>query len=379
MGDDVASAGERRWQGRPWLARGVKALVIVAPVLAAIVCTSIVSRALPAPQSGGEVARWWFVVLVVSTASIVTVDRFARRLLPLSVLLKLSLPFPEAPPSRIKVAIKSGSAKQLQRWADEVAATGADDPKAVAAHELLGLVSALSVHDRRSRGHSERVRVYSDLMAEQLGLSRDDADPLRWASLLHDIGKLRVPGAILNKEGAPDADEWETIRAHPMEGDRLIEPVREWLGPWSLAVSQHHERWDGTGYPGALAGLDISLAGRVVAVTDSYEVMTASRSYKRPMSVNAAREELTRSSGTHFDPAMVRAFLAVPIGRMSWTVGPIAWLVQLPFLGQIPTWGATAMLATSVAATTPIVTQEPLPLTTQSAAVATTSSPDVVS
>jgi hypothetical protein len=137
MGADVAGVNERRWQGRPWLARAVKALVVVAPVAAAIVCTSIVSRALPVPHTCGEVARWWFVVLVVSTSALVLVDRFARRLLPLSVLLKLSLPFPEAPPSRIKVAIKSGSSKQLQRWADEVTAAGADDPKAVAAHELL--------------------------------------------------------------------------------------------------------------------------------------------------------------------------------------------------------------------------------------------------
>src|SRR5207253_11327645 len=156
-----------------------------------------------------------FIVLVVSTAGLVTVDRFARRLLPLSVLLKLSLPFPEAPPSRIKVAIRSGSSKQLQRWADEVTATGAADPKAVAAHELLGLVTALSVHDRRSRGHSERVRVYTDLMADQLELSKSEADKLRWAGLLHDIGKISVPAEILNKPGAPDADEWEIIRQHP--------------------------------------------------------------------------------------------------------------------------------------------------------------------
>jgi hypothetical protein len=84
--------------------------------------------------------------------------------------------------------------------------------------------------------------------------------------------------------------------------------------------------------------------------------MTATRSYKKPMSVKAAREELTRSAGTHFDPAMVRAFLSVPIGRVRWTAGPIAWLAQLPFLAQIPTWGATAMMATGVVVATPLVT-----------------------
>ncbi|MEY2404443.1 MAG: hypothetical protein QOD38_1994, partial [Acidimicrobiaceae bacterium] len=356
MGEDAPPKVEQRWEGRPGLARAVRFAVAAAPVAAAVGCSSLVSRALPTPTSNSGLVTWWAFVLIVSTSALVVTDRFARRLLPLSVLLKLSLPFPEAPPSRIRVAIRSGSAKQLEKWAASVAARGRKDPKAVAAHELLGLVAALSAHDRRSRGHSERVRVYTDLMAEQLGLSRDDADKLRWAGLLHDIGKIRVPGEILNKPGAPDPDEWAAIRQHPSDGDRLIEPVRAWLGPWAKAVIEHHERWDGKGYPRGLSGHHISLAGRVVAVTDSYEVMTATRSYKKPMSVKAAREELTRSAGTHFDPAMVRAFLSVPIGRVRWTAGPIAWLAQLPFLAQIPTWGATAMMATGVVVATPLVT-----------------------
>ena len=347
---------ERRWEGRPWLARAVRLGVFAAPVAVAIGCSSLVSRALPSPATTSALVTWWAIVLLVSTLGLVVTDRFARRLLPLSLLLKLSLPFPDAPPSRIKVAIRSGSSKQLAKWADSVAARGDKDPKAVAAHDLLGLVTALSAHDRRSRGHSERVRVYTDLMAEQLGLSGEEADKLRWASLLHDVGKIRVSSEILNKPGAPDAAEWETLRQHPSEGDRLIDPVRAWLGPWSKAVLEHHERWDGNGYPRGLAGTHISLAGRIVAVTDSYEVMTATRSYKKPMAVKDARAELTRSAGTHFDPAMVRAFLSMPIGRVSWAAGPIAWLAQLPFLAQIPTVGATAMVATSLAVATPFVT-----------------------
>jgi hypothetical protein len=353
-GSPAENPVERRWEGRPWLARAVRFGVFAAPVVAAIGCSSIVSRALPTPLTTHGVVTWWAFVLVVSTSALVVTDRFARRLLPLSLLLKLSLPFPDAPPSRIRVAIRSGSSKQLEKWAASVAARGRKDPKAVAAHELLGLVTALSVHDRRSRGHSERVRVYTDLMAEQIGLSRDDADKLRWAGLLHDIGKINVPAKVLNKPGAPDPDEWAIIRHHPAHGDRLIEPVRAWLGPWSKAVYEHHERWDGKGYPRRLAGHEISLAGRIVAVTDSYEVMTATRSYKKPMSVKDARAELTRSAGTHFDPAMVRAFLSMPIGRVSWAAGPIAWLAQLPFLAQIPTWGATAAIATVAA--TPLMT-----------------------
>jgi hypothetical protein len=349
----------RRWEGRPWLARALRLAILAAPVACAIGCSVLLSHALPTPQSTTALLQWWAIVLVVSMSALVVADRFARRLLPLSVLLKLSLPFPDAPPSRVKVAIRSGSAKQLEKWAAQVAAQGQSDPKALAAHDLLGLVAALSAHDRRSRGHSERVRVYTDLMADQLGLSKDDADKLRWAGLLHDIGKLTVPGEILNKPGVPDEAEWETIRRHPLEGHRLIEPVRSWLGPWSLAVIDHHERWDGKGYPNGTHGAHISLAGRVVAVTDSYEVMTATRSYKKPMSARAAREELTRSAGSHFDPAIVRAFLSMPIGRVSWALGPVAWLAQLPFLAQIPTWGATAIMATSVVAATPAVATVP--------------------
>jgi len=350
-----ADATEARWEGRPWLARAIRLGVAAAPVAAAIGCSSIVSKALPTPVTTSGLVTWWAFVLIVSSSAVVVTDRFARRLLPLSLLLKLSLPFPDAPPSRLKVAIRSGSPRQLEKWAASVAARGRRDPKAVAAHELLGLVTALSVHDRRSRGHSERVRVYTDLMAEQLGLSHAEADKLRWAGLLHDIGKIAVPSDILNKPGAPDAEEWDTIRQHPAQGDRLIEPVRAWLGDWSKAAYEHHERWDGKGYPRGLSGHHISLAGRVVAVTDSYEVMTATRSYKKPMSVKAARAELARSAGTHFDPAMVRAFLSIPVGRVGWAAGPIAWLAQLPFLAQIPTWATSAAVATSVAAT-PLIT-----------------------
>jgi len=345
-----------RWEGRPWLARVVRLGVAATPIAAAIGCSSLVSRALPTPVSNSGLVTWWAFILVVSTTALVVTDRFVRRLMPLSVLLKLSLPFPDAPPSRIKVAIRSGSPKQLERWAASVAARGQTNPKAIAAHDLLGLVTALSVHDRRSRGHSERVRVYTDLIAEELGLSRDDADKLRWAGLLHDVGKISVPFEILNKPGAPDAAEWEIIRQHPADGDRLIEPVRGWLGDWSRAVSEHHERWDGKGYPRGLAGHDISIAGRVVAIADSYEVMTATRSYKKPMSVKAARAELKRSAGTHFDPAMVRVFLSMPIRRVGWAAGPVVWLGQLPFLAQIPTWAASAAVTTSIAATAPLVT-----------------------
>ena len=99
---------------------------------------------------------------------------------------------------------------------------------------------------------------------------------------------------------------------------------------------EHHERWDGTGYPRGLAGGDISLAGRIVAVADVFEVMTTHRPYRRPVSASAARAELARCAGSQFDPAVVRAFLNVSLGRLRRVMGPVSWLAQLPFIGALP-------------------------------------------
>src|SRR5436190_3187304 len=129
----VAELTERRWQGRPWLARGVRALVLLVPIAIAIACTSVVSRHLLAPMTTADSVAWWVLILGTSAAVLVGSDRLLRRLLPLTLLLKLSLPFPEAPPSRLRIAIRSGSPTRLQRWANSVTARGHDDPEAVTA------------------------------------------------------------------------------------------------------------------------------------------------------------------------------------------------------------------------------------------------------
>ena len=145
-----------------------------------------------------------------------------------------------------------------------------------------------------------------------------------------------------------------------MEGDsppprrraRLIAPLLAWLGEWGRAVAEHHERWDGTGYPHQLKGNEISRAARIVAVADVYEVMTSPRPYKATMSVAAARQELTRVAGTKLDPAVVRAFLNISIGRLWRTVGIGAWIGQIPNIGRlwsalggIGTWAGTGALS----------------------------------
>jgi uncharacterized membrane protein YgcG len=112
----------------------------------------------------------------------------------------------------------------------------------------------------------------------------------------------------------------------------LAGPLFVWLGEWGSAIEEHHERFDGGGYPSGRAGTGISVGGRILTVTDSFETMTASRSYKKPMGVAAARRELTRCAGTQFDPDIVRAFIAVSLGRLWWKVGPVSWAAQLPFI-----------------------------------------------
>ena len=112
----------------------------------------------------------------------------------------------------------------------------------------------------------------------------------------------------------------------------LVDPLAEWLGESVRAVWEHHERFDGNGYPRGLSGTDISFAARVVSVADSYDVMTSARSYKKPMSAEAARAELAACSGTQFDPIVVRSFLNVSLGRLRLMTGPLAWLAQLALL-----------------------------------------------
>src|SRR6185437_13689518 len=118
-----------------------------------------------------------------------------------------------------------------------------------------------------------------------------------------------------------------------------------WLGEWGKAIAEHHERFDGKGYPLGLSGRDISLAGRIVAVADSFEVMTASRAYKKAMTRGTALAEVVNCSGTQFDPEVVRALLALSAPRLRWAMGPTSWLVGTPLLGSAPSLTAAGVAA----------------------------------
>ncbi|MEY2567878.1 MAG: hypothetical protein QOE35_2407 [Actinomycetota bacterium] len=319
-----------RWPARPAWARTIHVAVAVIPVLAGIGAATLTSRILEHPQPG--TAPWWLVVLAVATAASALVAAAARRLLPLAALLQLSLVFPDHTPSRFGMALRAGSVSRLRRDVAQVRAHGMQRDAGAAAESILGLATALNVHDARTRGHSERVRALAELIAEEMHLPPADRDRLRWAALLHDCGKLMVHTDVLNKQGQLSDAEWTEVRRHPIEGARLAAPLEAWLGPWALAIEEHHERWDGSGYPHGRAGADISLGARIVAVADSFEVMTSARSYQRAVAPDAARAELAREAGRQFDPDVVRAFLRVSIGRLRWLVGPIGWLADLPVI-----------------------------------------------
>jgi len=349
-------SADDRWHGRPVLSGLVSGAVFVVPITLSIVAATVTAHLLPRPRTAPWLAGWWATVLVVPTAVMLATDRLARRALPLAVLLKMTMVFPDRAPKRLAVVRKSGSTRNLARRVEEARTQGVEDEPVVAAEKILALAGALNAHDRFTRGHGERVRVLTDLIAEQLDLPSDDRDRLRWSALLHDIGKLAVHPLTLNKPGKLDHYEWEIIKNHPLEGARLTAPLAGWLGEWANTIAEHHERYDGAGYPYGLKGEQISLGGRIVAVADSFDTMTTARSYKTAISPKAARAELAACAGSQFDPKVVRAFLDVSIGRLRPVAGPLAWLGSLPFVGVIPQGVQTVATLGRVGAASLVVT-----------------------
>lgn len=330
-----ATGDGARWVPRPVRAALLRVAAVVIPVLVAVAVGALVGSLLPPARSLVGVLGQWAAVLTASTVAAVLVERLTRRLLPIATLLKLSMLFPDRAPSRYKLARRVAGTGALAAELERARKAGVHGDRQQAAETILALVGMLGDYDSRTRGHSERTQLFVSMLADEMKLRAEDRDRLVWAALVHDIGKLRVPTEVLNKPGKPDADEWQRLRSHPAAGATICSPLQEWLGPWWPAIEQHHERYDGLGYPAGLAGHEISLGARIVAVADSYEVMTAARPYKRAMSATAAREELARCAGTQFDPVVVRAFLSISLGRLRWAAGPLAWVAQLPALQPV--------------------------------------------
>jgi len=175
---------------------------------------------------------------------------------------------------------------------------------------VQSLVRGLEAKDSYTRGHSDRVSEYSQAIALEMGFPREEVELLKEVTQLHDIGKLGIDESILNKTEKLRDDEWETIKRHPVTGEEILKPL--FLEKRMLAVVRnHHERYDGKGYPDGLKGEELDVWVQIVTVADSYDAMTSKRSYRNALSKEIAVEELTKNSGTQFSPRVVEAFLKV--------------------------------------------------------------------
>ena len=180
---------------------------------------------------------------------------------------------------------------------------------------LKALTAALETRDQETHGHSERVVNFSLRLGRELGLGEGQMRSLEFGSLLHDIGKIGVPDAILRKPARLTEEEWVKMREHPLHGSEILEGI-DFLEGAACVVAQHHEKWDGSGYPHGLRGEQIDLNARIFAVADAFDAITSDRVYRRGRTYEVAVNELTRCAGTHFDPRVVEAFLRVP--RRDW-------------------------------------------------------------
>ncbi len=172
---------------------------------------------------------------------------------------------------------------------------------------LKALTTALETRDQETHGHSERVVSYSLRLGREYGLNREQMKALEFGSLLHDIGKIGVPDSILRKPAKLTEDEWVLMREHPLHGQQILRGI-EFLQGAARVVAQHHEQWDGSGYPLGLHEEEIDLNARIFAVADAFDAITSDRVYRKGKSYEAAAQELDDWAGRQFDPKVVAAF-----------------------------------------------------------------------
>jgi putative nucleotidyltransferase with HDIG domain len=172
------------------------------------------------------------------------------------------------------------------------------------------LVSAIEASDTYTSGHSERVTRYSVALAKRMGMEGEALKQLEPAAVLHDIGKIGIDVALLHKKGKLTAADIDVLKLHPSIGVRILEPIH-FLGTVRDIIEQHHERYDGNGYPNGLSGDDWRLEGKILAVCDTYDAMTSDRPYRDALSHEIAIQEIHDHAGTQFDPEVATAFIAI--------------------------------------------------------------------
>jgi HD-GYP domain-containing protein (c-di-GMP phosphodiesterase class II) len=200
----------------------------------------------------------------------------------------------------------------LQTLANQLAAMMAnmaqqDDLERFTVNIICSLVNAIEAKDAYTQGHSKRVHQYAMQMAKRLNISAENRDALKWASVLHDIGKIGIPERILRKPGKLTKKEFQLIKEHPVKGRNILSPIRQ-LAPSMEPIAYHHERFDGRGYPEGLKGEEIPLAARIIAVADTFDAITSKRSYRSSKKPQEAFLVLDQVAGTQLDPHLVKVF-----------------------------------------------------------------------
>jgi putative nucleotidyltransferase with HDIG domain len=176
---------------------------------------------------------------------------------------------------------------------------------------LEALATALDARDAETLGHSARVGAYTVAVARRMGLVEPDLTHIYRGALLHDVGKIGIPDAILRKPGKLTSEEWKEMRRHPEIGARMLRGIGFLEGAVPVVLC-HQERWDGKGYPARLQGEEIPLGARIFAVVDTLDAMTSDRPYRKALPYAAARAEIEKFSGRQFDPNVVKVFLQIP-------------------------------------------------------------------
>ncbi len=175
---------------------------------------------------------------------------------------------------------------------------------------VTAIANAVDAKDTYTNGHSGRVAEYAEKIAERFGYSEEQQEEIYMMGLLHDVGKIGIPDAVINKPAKLTDEEFEIIKNHPVMGARILQNIRE-MPKLVVGARWHHERYDGKGYPDGLSGTDIPVEARIIAVADAYDAMTSRRSYRDILSQEVVRSEIEKGKGTQFDPVFAEIMLGM--------------------------------------------------------------------
>lgn len=172
---------------------------------------------------------------------------------------------------------------------------------------IRAVANSVEARDAYTRGHSNRVAEISKIIAAEMGWGRRDLEMIDWGGVLHDLGKVGISDSILNKPGKLTDEEFAIMKSHPSIGGQIIGGIA-FLEPLMPYIAQHHERYDGRGYPAGFKGEEIAIQGRLLAIADTYDAMTSDRPYRKGLAAQIAYDEILKCTGSQFDPVLVRAF-----------------------------------------------------------------------